>query len=375
MLFFLTLNESLNPAYLFLKVVPFDIARHFAKINLMKRHAALLAISVLVLSFPSFSFAASQTDIVTNTLDQAELVSSTKGSGSSHFYTQTVSADELRSQEHLPEKPPASAPKHLSGMSEKKRKAVAHALKIAAGYNYNHIHYSEWRDRNKLNEDFGYQDGLYAELEYKSGRYWELIKSRPFINLYYRQHSDIIQYKGATIGPPSLPYNAPQRSKIEVWGAKLGGYGKLSEKSEFFGYLDFGRRTWHRGENEVIDGVLNYYERYRWAYYGPGVGFNYQLMPWLSAGLDAKWMFGIEPKMWADLFEGGTFDLQDVWGSEISIPVRFELYKKLNLDVTPYYTFWNIHESNPVTISGTAYVEPDSQTHEIGVLVGFSYTF
>jgi hypothetical protein len=336
------------------------------------KHFGLVIVLFSIVFFPSFCFAFPRQEIIDEALTEQE--------NASNISTEIPQTHDP----YQPPKPYLDENKRFFGdpvkaeltpwMSTERKKAIDETLSafsISAGFDYNHMHYSEWSGSRKLDEDFGYQDGFYADLGYKSAHYSELIKSRPFANFYYKEYNNMILYKGATIGPPSIPVSMDERSKIEIMGLKLGGYRDLFEKCDFFGYIDFGRRIWHRGETKGS----NYYERYKWAYYGPGVGFNYKLLPKLSLGIEAKLMFGISPEMWADLYEGGTFRLHDVNGGEISIPLKYYLLKNLSLDLTPYCTFWNIGESDPVTISGSPYVEPDSKTHEEGLMFGLSYIF
>ncbi|MFH1414208.1 MAG: hypothetical protein ABIG56_05120, partial [Candidatus Omnitrophota bacterium] len=103
--------------------------------------------------------------------------------------------------------------------------------------------------------------------------------------------------------------------------------------------------------------------------------FNYLFTPRITAGIDLDWMSADSPEMRANLYEGGTFNLENVWGIEIMAPIKYLFGKNLSFDITPYFTYWNIDKSDPVSISGSLFYEPDSRTHIEGVQVGFSCYF
>jgi hypothetical protein len=175
-----------------------------------------------------------------------------------------------------------------------------------------------------------------------------------------------------------------EKSVIERFGVKLGGRRNISPKVELLGYLDVGKRNWYRGESETITesygDVACYEELYRWFYLGLGMGVDYSFIPKMSCGFEVEWMPAIEPEMIADMWflsvpETTTFKLESVYGVELKMPIKYHLLKNLSLNVTPYFTFWNIGESDPVLTSDGYYYEPDSTTHIEGVLAGITYSF
>lgn len=335
----------------------------------MRPWGLLFTIILFPLLSASVSFADSRQEIIDNTLTQTET-----GRSSSNITPQYAYSDKIL----RPDIPLRQAPKTnigSSGMSSEKRKAVEAALYLAAGYDVNHIHYSEWSGSDKLDEDFGNQDGFYINLGYRSPRYSETFQSKPFVEGYYRQYGDLIQYKGAASnGVITIPYNVKQKSAIRRFGLKVGGYRNISKNGEWFGYLDIGKRIWIRGENEVIDGVLNYKEIYHWIYGGLGLGLNYYVHPKLSIGLEWEGWIAGSPKMYAELYEGGTFKLKNVSGIDLKMPIKYHLLENFSFDLTPYFSYFTIGHSNTVILSGDPYYEPDSKTHEEGILLGFTYT-
>jgi len=242
---------------------------------------------------------------------------------------------------------------------------------ISAGHDANHMHYKEYSGNDTLDEDYGKLRGFYMNLGYKGGhRLAWLMESKPFIEGYFRRYDALVLYDGASgLGPLSFK----EKAEVHRFGLKLGGYHSFSSKKEGLFYIDIGNRTWYRGENEVIQGVLTYAEKYRWVYLGLGLGLNYKLSPKLTCGIEIEGMGALDSKMRADLYEGGTFKLKGVAGWELKLPIKYYLLKNVSLDLTPYSTWWNITQSDPVLISGAYYYEPNSHTHIEGLLVGITY--
>lgn len=316
----------------------------------------------LFLSFPPvFSFAQSREEIIEETLRKQEL----SDNEITRPYNSRV-AEALR--EFV----------NLSDISDEREDAIEQAFYISGGYDFAHMHYSEWDGEDKLDENYGSHNGFYVTLGYKSPDYNDIILAKPFIEGYYRYYRGSIKYKGAASdGFTSYPFDTMQDSSMQRYGIKFGGYGEFLQKGELSVYFDVGDRIWHRGQNEIVDNVYNYAEKYTWVYFGIGAGINYKVIPRLSVGIDGEWVHAISrtARMRADLYEGGTFKLKDVWGAEVKTPIRYLLLKNLSLDITPYFTYWSIKRSDPVMISGYYYFEPDSRTHEEGLLAGLTFIF
>lgn len=248
---------------------------------------------------------------------------------------------------------------------------------ISGGYNASHIHYKEFRSGSSdtLDEDYGDLEGFFFTLGYRSSKHYPDLLGRPFVELYFRRSANLITYDGAS-GAGPLEFD-DEHAKIFRYGLKLGSSRDFSEKSELFGYVDVGRRVWYRGQNRLVSGVLDYAEKYWWTYFGAGGGLSYQIIPRLSAAFDVELMFSNSSlaKMRADLYEGGTFALRNVYGAEVKFPLKYQLSKNFSLDLTPYFTYWHIKASGLVPIAGSYYYEPDSRTHTEGLLAGITYYF
>jgi hypothetical protein len=325
---------------------------------------------------PSSSFASSRQQIIDNALTKVESSYPSENTPSQNPYSAKIPYPDVPPQETIMG---PSGPTKSSNVSDEKKQAIDKALNlyVSVGYDLNHIHYSEWQNQDKLDEDFGTHHGFYLNLGYKSQNYNDMLRGKPFLEGYFRKDRNLIKYKGATFDAfgDSSPYNTKQRSVITRYGAKLGSSMDFLKDGEFFGYVDVGRRVWDRGENGIEDGVTVYKEKYEWIYYGLGVGINYKFFQKLSVGLDWTGWLTSTPKMRSYLAEGATFRLRQVWGMEIKLPIKYYLLKNLTFDFTPYYTFWRINHSGVVDVLGMPLYEPDSNTREEGFLTGLTYAF
>jgi hypothetical protein len=315
----------------------------------MKKIILLFIVSSLpFLATPSF---ASRAEIIDETLTRLE--------------SPQPSPSEKRSP-YVPEREaakPIAEPEDISG-----------TFYISGGHDANHMHYKELSGKNTLDEDYGKLRGFYITMGYKSKNYIEAILGKPFIEGYFRRYDELITYDGASeLGPLEFQ----ERAVIKRFGIKFGAYKDFSTNAELCGYFDVGRRIWQRGENEVIGGALTYAEKYWWTYFGFGAGINYELVKNLRWGVEVEWMFSPEHlrKMRADLYEGGTFNLGWIYGAEVKMPIKYNLLRNISFDVTPYFTYWDIKNSDLVLINGSYYSEPDSTTHIEGLLVGLTYSF
>ena len=264
--------------------------------------------------------------------------------------------------------PPANEP------PPKEEKIQRSSFYVTAGYDRNYMHYSEWSGLTKLDEDYGKQNGMNYAVGYRSPKSINIedwIIGKPFAEVYYdRSNTNHINYKGALqstdpSNPVTIPYNSEQNSQIYKMGAKLGGYGDFSDKSEIYGYWDIGKRIWYRGQDEGFD----YREKYYWRYGGLGVGINHAFTSKLSVGLEGEWLLAFSPRMYADGINA-DFKLGTTWEAELKAPIKYFLFKNLSLDITPYFTYLRINPSKfiPDGDTGYGFYEPDSKTHEEGLL-------
>lgn len=294
-----------------------------------------------------------------------------------------VESDEPLVDEPLPPQPiqhnnrmPAQKQKSREDVIDETLKSYGY---ISGGFNGNYMHYRELDDKNTLDKDFGYLNGYYLTAGFQSERMNVELLGKPFIEGYFRQSANRITYDGAASnGITSYPFrDDDQLANIVQYGVKIGGVNSFGDRAFVRSYFDIGHRSWTRGENRVVRNVLEYAEKYYWTYFGLGGGLSYRFTDKLSVGFDAELMFSSPSlaKMRADLYEGGTFALRHVWGSEMKFPIKYQVLKFLSIDVTPYFTYWHIKNSTPLQINGSYYIEPDSNTHVEGLLAGLTYSF
>lgn len=345
----------------------------------MRKNYCLLFLLFLLL-IPNIVFTYSREEIISQTLTQMELILSLQ----TESYPSNSTIWDVKLRKHLMEEINADR-ESISNNQENQKNILSEinpdeqkgSFYISGGYNANHIHYKETRGERTLDEEYGKLKGFYVALGYRSPNYYEVLLGKPFVEAYFRRSANLITYDGGTSAGNDFQFD-DQKAKIFRYGIKLGGYRDfLSERGDYFGYFDIGQRVWYRAENRILQGVLIYAEKYWWTYFGAGAGFNYKLIPQVSTGIDFEMMFSNShlAKMRADLYEGGTFELKNVYGLEVKAPIKYYFLKNISFDVTPYFTYWHIKESDPVLISGAYYVEPDSRTHIEGLLTGFTYNF
>ena len=330
--------------------------------------------------FCTISFASTREQVINQDLSRLESISASKVADDSNRPVWDIKLEQYLAEENSDQETSQSRNKieqsTLDGENQSNRdRAIEKDMSkagfyISGAYEMNYIHYSEWEDKNKLDEDYGSQDGFYFSGGYRSPHYYAIILGKPYIEGYYRQYANTIHYKGALIG--GGPYNGDQRSEIKQFGMKIGGYKDFAIPGEIYGYLDIGNRVWNRGEDRAPD----YHEKYYWLYLGGGVGISHRFFSKLSIGMEAEMMGAYKPKMHANNIDV-NFKLRNVWGSELRLPIKYYLLKNLSLDITPYYIYWHIGASNfvPIDDTGLGWQEPESKTNLRGLLAGITYVF
>ncbi|MDD5069262.1 MAG: hypothetical protein PHV17_00890 [Candidatus Omnitrophica bacterium] len=262
---------------------------------------------------------------------------------------------------------------------------------ISGGWNFNQMKYSEYSasdSDNVIDEDYGTLNSYYFGAKYKGKNDIHEFLGKPFAELYFRRYEDKILYDGGTsFGPFAHKTNA----EVYRYGVKLGAIKDFpTMPGNFFGYFDVGHRHWNRGENELFydsrHGIyaIKYAEQYMWTYFGFGGGLNYEPFRNFSSGLEFEMMFsgGSFTKMHSDSWgprgfvNEATYDLGDVWGLEIQLPLKYYILDgKMSFDLTPYFTYWDVERSKPLEMGVDFWYEPDSITHVEGILMGISCFF
>ncbi len=133
--------------------------------------------------------------------------------------------------------------------------------------------------------------------------------------------------------------------------------------------IGLGYREWTRDIRGTID-VMGLEEIYDWGYFDIGIGLHFPLSPVASLGVDASYRKAFNAQM-RENYYGSTFDLNNVYGYKITVPLEVALSESVNLFFHYHYEYWNIGASN--TVGG--YYEPDSETKNQTLSAGLRFWF
>lgn len=126
----------------------------------------------------------------------------------------------------------------------------------------------------------------------------------------------------------------------------------------------------YRGWLREISGVSGYEELYEWGYMSVGLGLHTQFSPDVFIGIDADYRKAFNAQMYENA-QGYTFDLKNVYGYTVSVPIEIKLDREWSAFGRYSYEYWNIGASNYIN---SAY-EPDSETKNQSLSLGVKYYF
>lgn len=126
----------------------------------------------------------------------------------------------------------------------------------------------------------------------------------------------------------------------------------------------------YRGWLREISGVSGYEELYEWGYMSVGLGLHTQFSPDVFIGIDADYRKAFNAQMYENA-QGYTFDLKNVYGYTVSVPIEIKLDHEWSAFGRYSYEYWNIGASNYIN---SAY-EPDSETKNQSLSLGVKYYF
>lgn len=130
-----------------------------------------------------------------------------------------------------------------------------------------------------------------------------------------------------------------------------------------------GYRGWLR-DIRSTPSVSGYEELYEWGYMSVGLGLHTQFSPNVFIGVDADYRKAFNAQMYEN-WHGYTFDLKNVYGYTVSVPIEIKLDHTWSAFGRYSYEYWNIGASN--VIGG--YYEPDSETKNQTLSLGLKYYF
>jgi hypothetical protein len=149
----------------------------------------------------------------------------------------------------------------------------------------------------------------------------------------------------------------------------------IGDSTNTFAYIGVGNYRWDRN----ITGSGGYLEKYSWNYIPIGYRNEYKINNSWQGAVDLAVRFPFNSKMTAYTDPDLTFTLGAKPGFKAEFPLTHPLSKQWTLQITPWYEYWGIKQSNSIPIiyqgqPGYAY-EPDSHTNQYGFDLGLTYNF
>lgn len=133
--------------------------------------------------------------------------------------------------------------------------------------------------------------------------------------------------------------------------------------------IGLGYRRWLREVQSTAD-AWGYDEEYDWGYLDIGTGMHFALSRNAMLGFDAHYRNGFGARMYENS-NGYTYNLKNVYGYKIAVPLEIALDRSLRLFFLYSYEYWNIGASDPVG----GYYEPDSETKNEILSAGLKLLF
>ena len=223
--------------------------------------------------------------------------------------------------------------------------------------------YREYSEQNQLldSEESNFNDILGAEFIY---RYF--LNPNSNIDVKFLGVEGNTKYTGSYVGTGNAYGSLVSSTKNKIYDIALGY--NLKKASTFhsismLGGLGVGYRYWYRELSSTQA------EEYSWYSIRGNLGMEYDHKDF-SASVLIEYQYGIKPIMQATGFKD-DFKLASANIIKLSVPLRYNVYK--NLDLTCAYIFerQDIKESNVVYDNSlNGYVEPDSTAYNQYIKIG-----
>lgn len=275
-------------------------------------------------------------------------------------------------------KQPVGSPAVASSAPASREPAPLRNSSIQLGFTYSDFDYREDLTPPKKSTESGRLKGGYAFYEYSA-------PSHVYGKLFFGYSADDITYDGSTQGGTPLTFS-DSRQRIFKFEANMGYSIPLGEKTAVIPFLGYGYHYWERGQSRITPTFIEYEENYHWHYIPLGLKLEHALTDRLKLGFTAQMNCMFDGKMEALTSRvgltgnDGTFELGNRVGFYLELPVRIDLTKWLFINVSPWYQYIRIGESNRLNlvlgnmVIGYAY-EPSSRTHWYGVNLGLGFSF
>jgi len=181
------------------------------------------------------------------------------------------------------------------------------------------------------------------------------------------------EYVGSLSGTndPYGSYRGTTSNKTEEYVLGYATRSKLDPEGiiEIPINVGVGYRRWLR-QLHSAPGVAGFDELYTWGYFSAGIGMEYHLSSDMSIALLGDYRHAFNAQMYEN-YHGYTFDLNNVHGYKISVPLEIAIDRQTSFFLQYSYDYWNIGASNVVN----GWYEPDSETKNEILSVGLKLSF
>lgn len=130
-------------------------------------------------------------------------------------------------------------------------------------------------------------------------------------------------------------------------------------------FVSLGYRDWVRDMSGDRYGSK---ETYRWGYGDVGLRVMVHDGDW-HIGFEGAYRKAFWATMRAEFMGGLDFDLGEVWGYEMRVPLVWDVSKSMSVELSYEFDYWEIGASNVVS----GYYEPDSTTNNGIIKAGLVY--
>lgn len=174
---------------------------------------------------------------------------------------------------------------------------------------------------------------------------------------------------GTTLNPTYGSHRTTTQNTVVDYTLGYQASSILDQYTKIPFRLGVGYRGWLR-EIRSTPSVSGYDELYEWGYMSVGLGLHTQFSPNVLIGVDGDYRKAFNAQMYEN-WHGYTFDLKNVYGYTVSVPIEIKLDHVWSAFGRYSYEYWNIGASN--VIGG--YYEPDSETKNETLSFGLKFKF
>lgn len=169
-----------------------------------------------------------------------------------------------------------------------------------------------------------------------------------------------LQSKGSSV---STPYQS--KTKMTIIEPKIRWEETTKGDAYDVGiFTSLGYRYWKRD----LEGQYGYTEEYSWSYIDTGIKALFHDKNW-HIGFEVAYIRAFQPKLYASLDSGTTFDLGITDGYYYKIPLLYDISKALSFELSYRFERWDIEASDRVN----GYYEPQSKTKNKKISIGLVF--